>query len=489
LKWFPTMTTLTSASPSIPHPESLRARTARKNLADELYRPYFIAGILISLTLGAGWGARLLWKITTEGAVTAAGVYEINAHGDAQIFGWVGLFIMGFGYQMFPPMWQTRLPQPGLAILAMLAMIAGIGIRTLAMTLHDSWSLALPAAALGGGLQFLAVATFIMQMLTTLEQRHVPFDASMAFITAALGWFGLSTALSVGYALLLMAAPSREDLVFIVGTYQTALRHVQIYGTALIMILGVSLKILPAMFEWPRIPTRRALMALVMLVIAVAGGTSFLVAYRWTQAPALAAAVYASWMLLAAGVAMVVMPWAPWRPLPRVDRCGKFVRAAYLWLGVSLIMLLLMPLYHLVTGMAFSHAYFGAVRHAITVGFISMMIVGVASKIVPALRGWSPPPGAGGDLSALWGPFILLNAGCTLRVVLQPLTDLHPAFFKVLGISGTLEFAALAWWGAGMIFLMLRPRRSLSEIVALNIDVKNSETNRGACCPMCAAAE
>jgi hypothetical protein len=32
----------------------------------------------------------------------------------------------------------------------------------------------------------------------------------------------------------------------------------------------------------------------------------------------------------------------------------------------------------------FSHAYYGAVRHAITVGFISLMIVGVAG---PAARG------------------------------------------------------------------------------------------------------
>jgi len=35
----------------------------------------------------------------------------------------------------------------------------------------------------------------------------------------------------------------------------------------------------------------------------------------------------------------------------------------------------------------FSHAFFGAYRHALTVGFITMMIVGVSSKIVPTLSG------------------------------------------------------------------------------------------------------
>ena len=35
----------------------------------------------------------------------------------------------------------------------------------------------------------------------------------------------------------------------------------------------------------------------------------------------------------------------------------------------------------------FSHAYYGAIRHAITVGFVSLMIVGVASKVTPTLNG------------------------------------------------------------------------------------------------------
>jgi hypothetical protein len=34
-----------------------------------------------------------------------------------------------------------------------------------------------------------------------------------------------------------------------------------------------------------------------------------------------------------------------------------------------------------------SHAFYGATRHAITVGFISLMIVGVSSKVVPTLNG------------------------------------------------------------------------------------------------------
>jgi hypothetical protein len=90
----------------------------------------------------------------------------------------------------------------------------------------------------------------------------------------------------------------------------------------------------------------------------------------------------------------------------------------------------------------FSHPYYGAVRHAITVGFVSLMIVGVASKVVPTLGGLDLR-----GLSRLWGPFLLINAGCALRVVAQTLTDFTPSAFPVAGASGVLEVAGLALWG------------------------------------------
>jgi hypothetical protein len=113
-------------------------------------------------------------------------------------------------------------------------------------------------------------------------------------------------------------------------------------------------------------------------------------------------------------------------------------------------MLLLMPVYFAVSGLPFSHAYYGATRHAITVGFISLMIMGMASKIVPILNGVDAD-----TLPSLRGPFLLINAGCLLRVVLQTMTDWSGAVYPLLGVSGTLEVAGLAWWGFGLI-LMIR---------------------------------
>src|SRR5262249_47790080 len=75
---------------------------APSGLADNIYRPFFAGGIAVALTLGAVWGAYLLLRIGFTGKFAAAGLHEVNAHGHAQIFGWVGLFVMGFAYQAFP---------------------------------------------------------------------------------------------------------------------------------------------------------------------------------------------------------------------------------------------------------------------------------------------------------------------------------------------------------------------------------------------------
>src|SRR5262249_23640499 len=57
-------------------------------------------------------------------------------------------------------------------------------------------------------------------------------------------------------------------------------------------------------------------------------------------------------------------------------------------------------------------------------------------------------------LSPLWGPFLLINAGCALRVVDQVLTDFTGSAYPVAGASGVLEVLGLALWGAHLWSVM-----------------------------------
>jgi uncharacterized protein involved in response to NO len=90
-----------------------------------------------------------------------------------------------------------------------------------------------------------------------------------------------------------------------------------------------------------------------------------------------------------------------------------------------------------------------AIRHAITVGFVSLMIVGVAARVVPTLNGVDVR-----RLPALWAPFVLINAGCALRLTGQTLTDFTDAAFPVTAVSGLLEVTGLAIWGVHLWRIM-----------------------------------
>jgi hypothetical protein len=131
------------------------------------------------------------------------------------------------------------------------------------------------------------------------------------------------------------------------------------------------------------------------------------------------------------------------------DRSLKFIRAAYVWFIVATAMLVFTPLYNFgiympITGshVPFSHAFFGAYRHALTVGFIMMMIVGVSSRVVPTLSGIDMR-----RTRSLWPTFLLLNLGNLTRVSFQIATDFSPAAYKVMGVSGFIEVVGLTLWG------------------------------------------
>jgi uncharacterized protein involved in response to NO len=240
------------------------------------------------------------------------------------------------------------------------------------------------------------------------------------------------------------------------------LRDVQIHGFALVMILGVSQRIFPHFYGYPTPSRRLSFAALVAVNVAVIGEAAGLILMR-TAGHAWAALWYTSVLLLTGAVGLLVANWRIFSPPEDADRSLKFLRAAYVWLAVSLALLILLPVHLAIVlptlapqshaaVIGFSHAYYGAIRHAVTVGFVSLMIVGVAAKVVPTLNGRDVR-----RLSALWLPFVLINTGCALRVTAQTLTDFLPAAFPIAGISGLLEVTGLAIWGVHLWRLMRGP--------------------------------
>lgn len=212
------------------------------------------------------------------------------------------------------------------------------------------------------------------------------------------------------------------------------------------MIAGVSLRmILMAYgFRRPQRDRRRLIFWLMNggLVLGVASYSALFI----TRLPVFAVSLELAYILAFAWAFLLVRQLGVFSNAATTDRGLKFIRAAYCWLLVAMAMLPLVPVYNALTGQVFSHAYMGAHRHALTVGFVSMMILGVSSRIVPMLAGLRDD-----EVGSLWAPFLLLNIGNALRVSLQILTDFIPWIaYPWVGFTGFIEVVGLFWWGVVM---------------------------------------
>jgi hypothetical protein len=427
--------------------------------ADSIYRPFFKAGILLALTAGAVWGAYLLLRIGFSGSFHAAGLHEVNAHGHAQIFGWVGLFVMGFAYQAFPRFKHTSLAHAPIAFLTLGLMLVGIVTRSICEPFAATVSWFGPLSIAAAALEVVAISLFAWVIMITWRRSGKKLAIHDWYVVCALGWFVAQSICEAIYLAATLAVSNHDQLLLLVATWQGALRDMQIHGFAMLMILGVSQRILHNFYGLPVPSARRSRNALICLNAAIIGEAAGLVLMR-SGGHGWASLWYGSVLLLAGSVAALLWNWRVFGRAQEPDRSLKFLRAGYAWLLISLAMLVLLPVYQFVllpwmapesaaATLGFSHAYHGAIRHAITVGFISLMIVGVAAKVTPTLKGIDVH-----GLSPLWLPFVLLNTGCALRVTAQTATDLSPGAFPVAGVSGVLEVLGLTLWGVHLWRIM-----------------------------------
>ena len=433
--------------------------TPAHNALETIHHWHFRFGIAVVLTLGAAWGAYLLLQIASAGSFTAVALHDVNAHGHAQIFGWVGLFVMGFAYAAFPRFKAVALPHRGWAWAGLWLMLVGVAGRCIAEPLAGRVPWAGPVAVGATGLEVVAIGLFAWIVWTIFRRSALGWEAHDYYVLAAVGWFFLQAVAETCYLAATLAAADRSALLTLVATWQAPLREIQIHGFAMLMILGVSQRIFPRHYGFRATGRRKSLIVLAVLNAAVVGEALGLV-WMQTAGRVWAGLWFASVLAMAVAAAVLLQSWRIFSPCAQPDRSLKFLRAAYVWLFVSLGMLVLLPAYQQgllrllapdsgAAQIGFSHAYYGAVRHAITVGFISLMIMGVSAKMVPTLLEIDPA-----RLRPLRIPFVLLNVGCALRVGAQTLTDFTPAAFPAAGASGLLELGGLAVWGVHLWRLM-----------------------------------
>lgn len=412
-------------------------------VADYIYRRFFKAGIAVVLTVGALWGAVNLLQIALEqNFLQLHLVPAIHAHAHAMIFGWCGLFVMGFAYQSFPRFKHTTLAWPNLANLTLYLMLGGIAARVAAELLQPQVA-GMVLGAIAAVAEITAITLFILIILRTARRSLEPHNPYEKFIFAALAWFFIQAILSDVFFFAKATAASRDELIHRIALLDGPLRDIQLLGFVAMIIAGVSQRFIPVVYQLGQPKRGRPLLIFWLMNGSLVLDVVSYVLILTTGNVFFALGLEASFVLMLVWAVLLVRQIGIFSKPGECDRSWKFVRTSYVWLLVAMVMLPFFPVYGVLTHQYFAHSFMGAYRHAFTVGFITLMIMGIAARVVPILAGLDSS-----RLSSLWGPFILLNLGNAGRVTLQILTDFIPRVaYPLVGLTGFLEMAGLTWWG------------------------------------------
>ncbi len=431
---------------------SLGSRAANSSV----YGAYFRTAIVSVLATGCLLGAIALLGVSLRGSYTdSAWAPYILAHANSQLFGWVGLFVMGFTLLQHPPSQDTRRAYHVLAWGSLCASVVAVLARFIVEPLvahgHGAWF----AVGIGSGvLQAVAIIAFVanITLMRYRSGKDLPWQSK--FVFASLTLFVLVAVLEPIVFSNLHSDPTGTRVLFI-AHWMPIVRDLQFLGFVGTMIFGVALTKFGTCLGG-----RTAHQTLGNCTFVVWNAGLALRTYGWHSAFMSdftdATAYWAGGLVLLTGSIMAVVSLRVFEPCswsPSV----KFLRAAFLWLLVALVLVVLEPFHLAQLDAPFSHAYSGAVRHAVTVGFITQMIIGVGSHVVNRIR--SVPIK---QQSSLVWTFVLLNLGNCARVGLEIATDYTTSAFAPMGATGFIELVGIAIWGVTMLSLLRVPGHRLA---------------------------
>ena len=370
----------------------------------------------------------------------------LQAHGHAQLFGWVGSFIIGIGFYSLTKVQSTLNFPVRAGWSAWTLWTLGISLRWYAGVALWHWRLLLPMSA---ALELVAFGVFVRSV-----RRHQPKRPD----SSPESWMRIVMAATVSFLIALVA--NFVTTVYVALYADTpAFPHVLdqqlvlffVWGILVPTIWGFNARWLSIFAGLQRPDGRALLIAYVFSVAGIAG-----IFLQWLEASSVS--------LLIAGLLSVyaLRIWhRPVQPPKLLHIHGSFLtflQIAYAWLIVSCILLVL--------AVTLDHAggIWGASRHAITVGFVAGMVFVIAPRIVPAFCGmrilWSA--------RLMFWSLLLLHTGCALRVIAEPLAYERASAiaWSWLPVSAFLELAAVSLFALNLGVTLLRPPAHLRDQVS-----------------------
>jgi hypothetical protein len=354
---------------------------------DAPYRAFIAA----SLTLGVGGGFLLAVLLPLAGALEWDWGRRfsalVQAHGQLQLVGFAGLFTAGMSLRLIPRFSGRPLAFWTWTPWIIVMWAASLIIRALAQPAGDS--------VLRDGALILAATAFVLgaALFAAVIWRTLIHPQSRAEATA---WFLCLGALAVLSASLLNFAITiemvRDDLNTAPTLRHNALLALEQYGFVLMFLSGIGLRAVPNLVGRSR-PERPALVAAVLLAAGVAM-YAFAALYASFDTATAAIARVSGVGLILIGAAFVVVAWLSGVFRPNANRVAAasqvqfwFVRAAMAWLVIGGAMMAWFALRAMGEPRLVDAFAMDAVRHAIAIGVITNMIVGMAMLVVPEFAG------------------------------------------------------------------------------------------------------
>jgi len=428
-------------------PEQIFERTkAREIQLSRLLVFYITGGLLFMLLPGTFLGVWNLVFISGRRAAESISPAWIQAHGHAQVLGWIGTFILGIGYYSIPKLRGGMKPYAiWSAWFAGSMWMSGVLLRWLANIYLWHWRVLLPLSA---AMELAAFLTFFRTV-----SQHKPQDSgkqkleTWVFVVIA-GAVGLLATLTFNLGVSVWLARSASNPALPQPLDQRFL-VLAAWGFMVPFIWGFSAKWLPTFLGTCSPNARWLLWTLAVYESAILLGLAGL--FRITTILILLAS-----LLVIYALRIVAASERPPKTGGIHPSFPFFVRSAYLWLIVAASL-----------GVWAANArnpsgIWGASRHALTVGFVSMMVFTIGQRVLPAFSGmkmlFSP--------TLMFACLLLLSLGCVLRVSSEVLAyqDIVAAAWKWLPYSALLELTAVTLFAINLIATFLSDPPSLQAL-------------------------
>ena len=434
--------------------EIFREARAREQALSRLLMAFITSGTVFMVLPGTFLGVWNLLQISGRESVASISPAWLQAHGHAQVFGWVASFILGIGFYSIPKLRGESRDWFRAAWACWAMWTAGALLRWFANVYLWQWRILLPFSA---ALELAAFAIFFRGVSQhrpkTQGKRQldpwiwVVASASMGFLAVLLVNFG-----GCVYVALRGTSPAFPHL------FDQRYLALMAWGFLVPFVWGFSAKWMPVLLGLRPVREKYLLAAVAMNLLAL---TMTLLNFGQAGAWVFAGGV------LTASAALRLFGASVREPKTRGihESFPVFVRLAYAWLIVAAALNIAAYRWDISGGI------WGASRHALTVGFVAVMIFCVGQRILPAFAGmrllWSP--------TLMFWALALLTLGCSLRVSCEVLAYQGYAnwAWSVLPASALIELSGITAFAVNlMATFILQPSHVAQEPMVANISEK-----------------